>query len=209
MAKQKKLVLVTGYCRSGTKTMSHFFKLCGLDVPHEYVGEHGTVSCLFHTDSPYNIDKYVGGGHQAHENQRLRDYEFEHVIHLVRNPLLAIPDQAKVYSRSHIEWLDQVKIVPATVKPRLLHAAIAWVTINQKVEQIADFRMQIENRSRAWPTLRKMLGIERKDEPVVKPMNNASGIFKSEPTTIAALKALSPDVGHEVMLLARKYGYRV
>lgn len=205
----KKLVLITGYCRSGTKTMSHFLKECGIDAPHEYVGEQGTVSCLFHTDCGKNIDKYVGGGHKAHEGQRLHDYTFENVIHLVRNPLLAIPDQAKVYSRSHINWLEGLDIVSSDVSPRLLHAAIAWVEINRRVEKIADYRMQIEQREKAWPKLRRMLSIERKDMPVIQPMNNASGIFKSKPTSFSALSMLDRKVAKDVHALAKKYGYDI
>lgn len=201
----RKKILVTGACRSGTTTVTRFLKDAGLQVEHEQMGRDGTVSCMFFIDASY----YPKGGIvRSHEGDgKFSDYEFEHIIHLVRHPLEAIPSQAGIYSKAHKEWLDEIGFVNITIKPNILHAAHLWLNVNKLVDTMTNAVIRIEDLEHFWPALKKRLNLSG-SMPEVRQMNKASGIFRRASIEWEDLEKLDKGLTDEIKKLTRKYGYR-
>jgi len=206
VGKIKRKVLVTGYCRSGTTTIGRFLRDAGLKVRHENMGEDGTSSCFFFIDAP----RYpLGGAFDSHVNDgTFKDYEFENIIHLVRNPLKAIASQAKMYSKAHKQWLEDIGFVNVNIKPNVLHAAKFWVAVNRHVGKMTRFRIRIEDLAEEWPRIKRKLKL-KVDMPEVRHMNKASGIRIPKVLTYEDLFDLEPKTAREVKALAKRYGYEI
>lgn len=199
-----KKVLVTGACRSGTTTVTRFLKDAGLQVEHEQMGPDGTVSCMFFIDASY----YPKGGIvRTHEGDgKFSDYEFEHIIHLVRHPLEAIPSQAGIYSAAHKKWLDEIGLVNINVKPNLLHAAKLWKEVNTIVDSMTKAFIRIEDLENFWPALKRRLGLKG-EMPEIRQMNKASGIFSRPSIEWEHLEMLDKELANDIKRLTRNYGY--
>lgn len=180
MRRIKKKVLVTGACRSGTKSFSYFLKDCGIDAPHERMGKDGTVSCMFFIDAPYYPKS---AGKLTHDGDHtFSDYRFKTIIHLIRHPLWAIPSQASVYSKDHIKWLEERGLVDSDVKPRLLHAAKLWLLVNRRVERMTKVRVLTEDVPSSWGLLSERLKLDC-EIPEHRHMHKSSGFRKTKPMT--------------------------
>jgi hypothetical protein len=77
-----KRLLVVGSPRSGTMYFTQFLRRFGMRVSHERMGEDGTVNAGWLAPKLEEDPLIVGRGRQH--------YEFEKIIHLVRNPLACI-----------------------------------------------------------------------------------------------------------------------
>lgn len=201
----KKKILVTGACRSGTTSTSKYLRDLGLNVPHEKMGRDGTVSCVFFTDAPYypkSADKPM------HEGEgKFSDYDFETIIHLVRYPLHAITSQASYYSKMHKQWLDEIGFVNIEVKPNILHAAVLWEKVNEYVESIADFRVNIEYLNQDLrPFLEKKFG-GLNAQTFVRHMNKSSGFYKKKSISWKQLERLDKDLCEKIKYRSERYGY--
>ncbi|HET9481261.1 MAG TPA: hypothetical protein VFP98_05845 [Candidatus Polarisedimenticolia bacterium] len=128
-----KPLLVTGCGRSGTRYTATLLGKCGLNVVHEKrMGRHGISSWLFAAES---TSVPWGPAPSA--------YTFEHIVHLVRNPLSAIPSIA-TFKRSAWDYIGQhISIDPGD--PILLRAATYWLQWNRLVEKRTKFRIRIED----------------------------------------------------------------
>jgi hypothetical protein len=126
-------VLVTGCGRCGTTYASLLLSRAGLHVPHERkVGRDGISSWLF---APGSVAVPWGPVPAR--------YRFEHVVHLVRDPLAAIPSLATFRSSA---W--QYIALHAPIDPTervLLRAARFWLHWNALVERRATLRVRIED----------------------------------------------------------------
>ena len=140
-------VLVTGCGRSGTTYASHLLTSCGLDVPHEHgVGRDGISSWLFAADA---TEVPWGPAPSA--------YRFEHVVHLVRDPLGSIPSFATL-KRSAWAYIGR----HVAIDPReslLVHAAAYWLRWNALIEARASLRVRVEVLPESLGLLSNHLGV--------------------------------------------------
>jgi hypothetical protein len=209
--KTRKQLLVTGTMRVGTKWTMHALRANGVDVRHEGFGEDGTVSWFFSIDapSPYNLPTAPGRSTRAHVGEGQRsDYEFETIIHLVRNPLKVIGSMVTAMLTCEQQWLMQNGMIEDT-KPKLLRMMQAWNNINAEIEKIADYRVRLED----WTTEQRLwdkLGRRMKRKLVLPaiPVKNASrGIFKAKIVTVEDLVRQDVLLTKNIIKRARKYGY--
>lgn len=205
MNRQRKRVLVTGSCRSGTHTMTRYLQDAGLRVLHEQIGEDGTVWGMYFL----NFRDFPLMGRTPVRVPRYSDYEFDSIVHLVRNPLRAIPSRAATYSRVDLEWLEKQGLVEASVRPRLLHSARLWLEINRRAESITRFRVRVEDleTDETWERLRKRLRLPGEKPEIVRHMNKSTGYRKAEPTTWERLFELDERLGQQIFSMAVKYDY--
>jgi hypothetical protein len=142
----QKRMLVTGCGRSGTKYISILLKHCGFDVPHERrMGRDGICSWLFGVDS-----EVVPWGPSP------KDYGFDHIFHLIRNPLACIPSIATFSPRAWSYISRHVELDPSD--PPMLSAAKYWLHWNLLVEKRTDRRIRIEEMPASLTKLYEALG---------------------------------------------------
>lgn len=205
-----KELLVVGNMRCGTTWLTHALRHIGMDVMHECFGEDGSVSWFFTLDHhwypahPNNTPR----GRTAHIGEgRRSDYQFDHVVHLVRDPLKTIGSMCSIMQKVEQEWLAEIGIVDMEAKPKLLRMMQAWDGINQKAEY-SDMRISLEAmETKDWARLMKLLG--RKDPYPDIPVKNASrGIFKAKQVTFQQMRDLDPKLTQAILKRARRYGYK-
>jgi hypothetical protein len=145
--KPRKLLLVTGAGRSGTKYMCFVLKRLGLDVRHERLGRDGIASWSMAVDAaepPWGV--------------RRSSYEFAHVLHQVRHPLATISSCTTFKDESWRFICEHVEC--ATTDPVLLRAAKYWLLWNERAEDGATSRLRVEDLPLVFPELCERLGIE-------------------------------------------------
>jgi len=194
--------------RSGTTSLSRtLIKDLGLDVPHEKVGEDGTVSCFFWTDSKiYPTGKT---GKPAHPGDGVpSEYDWDKTIHLVRHPLKCIPSMRSIVGRDQQQWLyDKGLIRDTHRKPKLLFSMEAWYETNLAIERLKpNFRIQIENVD--WKKLGKALGTKQIPE-VTRHLNRATGFLEPKPIAWEDMEALDSKLTAKIKRMALKYKYEV
>ncbi len=203
-------ILILGTGRCGTRFMAKVLQMCGLDVQHELCGEHGTSSHFFHSDFhwyPY-LPWYPD---RAHYGERRDDYEFKHVIHMVRNPLTCIPSIAKIFQALEWEFMEDLGY-DVMGKGKILRCMKMYYWINMAVEpQIAHpstHRFKIERIQFDWKKLpfHSEFNLPMKP-PREKPINVGSGYRRSQPTTWKELKKIDLDLANEIQRMAKRYGY--
>jgi len=213
-AKKKKKLLVTGNMRCGTTWMTHALRAVGLDCQHECMGEDGTVSWFFAIDAPsYPFNpRNTPKGRTAHVGEgRRSDYRFEHVVHLVRDPLKTLGSMMKIMPRKEQEWLDDNGMLDMGAEPKLLRMMQAWYLINTEVEAIATYRIRLEdvtNRSKNdWDKFMREIDWPSKGVPSVPVKNASRGIFKATRLIWHDLHELDPVLADKIAEMARRYGY--
>ena len=93
--KENKAVLdfiVLGHPRSGTRYMSELFTGYGFQLRHEQYGRYGTSSWLFAVDTDEYPQFYweATGKPSNDPNDHRDDFDYRHIIHVVRDPLKTI-----------------------------------------------------------------------------------------------------------------------
>ncbi len=210
--KIKKKLLVLGSGRSGTTFTAKALRVAaGLDVKHEKVGEHGTVSHYFVVDSDwYPMAPWKGWVEKGkmHVGERRSDFDFEHVVHIVRDPCKVIPSMTKIFDS--VTWYFYVYngLVPAGIKNPVLRAMHLWLNHNRKAAEQAHFSFQLERYQHAWPVLMDLLGIDAPYPAHLKPSNRSSGFKKAEPLSYKELAAVDKKLAAEIRELAYSFGYR-
>jgi hypothetical protein len=127
-----KKLLITGCGRSGTKYITVLLKQLGMDIGHECMGKDGIASWCMTINS-----EIVPWGPSA------KDYNFEHVFHQVRHPLLvfsslqSFTDQSWQYIYNNIPYIN-------TNDPDIIKYAKYWYFWNIETEKKATWRYQIE-----------------------------------------------------------------
>ena len=212
MRKQKRLVLITGNSRSGTTWLSRILRAKDLDVRHEYVGEHGTVSCFFFMDTPWYpfSPSTHPKGLIAHVGERLRQYEFEHRFHLVRDPLRTIGSIWSTIGREHQRWLEEFGVIDPGIKPKMLKAMHIWYEVNRRCTQATDHRFRLEDLvlgEKAWRAMSRMLSTSI-DLPTIPPSNKSRGIFLARRVTMKMMRAADPFLAKSICRMAVAYGYK-
>jgi len=208
-------ILVIGTGRSGSKTITHQLRKAGLDVGHEHCRSEGTSTHYFHTDHkwyPYFPWTDKGIDRKAHLGERMSDYKFENIVHVVRNPLVCIPSISRVHTEMDYEFLEDLKLIPMGLKGGLLKAMHYWLSVNKAIEEnlAPHLRIKLENLDKEWPKIMRLVGIENTKIPMPdKRMNKTSGYRKYDPITKQDILDEDWAIGKEIVSLAKKYGYKL
>jgi len=204
---------VIGNSRSGTTWLTRVLRELGKDVGHEYVRKDGTVSCFFFIDCewyPYNSEPF-SRGLIAHVNQRLSDYRFEHTVHLVRHPLKAISSIAKTAGTEHQLWLEEHKIVPKGLKPKLLMAMHIWEGVERACRRRTRHLFKLEELVKGeleWRRFCKTVDLPKVKLPPIPVTNASRGIFKAKKISWTDLYVLDAKLAERIEEIAIAfYGY--
>jgi hypothetical protein len=146
-APTRKLLLVTGAGRSGTKYVCFVLRRLGLDVRHERIGRDGIASWCMAVDAdraPWGVPRSA--------------YEFTNVFHQVRHPLAAIASCTTFKDESWRFIRESVGCTPD--ESVLLRAAQYWLLWNERAEAGATWRYRIEDLPIVFPEFCERLGVE-------------------------------------------------
>jgi hypothetical protein len=154
-----------------------------------------------------------------------RGYQFELVLHIVRDPLKVIASVAQFilqHGEPSPEYIE--RHAPATrltceegriLEPKqqlMLRASRYWYYWNRLAEEKADQTVQLEQLTSALPGLCCDLGVEYQPERVEKIPKNTNARWRyvrEEPWTLewTVLEALDPGLSNQIRGLAASYGY--
>lgn len=204
---EERELLILGSGRSGTKFCAKLFQQLGFDLRHECTGEYGSSTHFFHTDSDwYPMMPWVPGG--CHVGERLSDYRFRHVLHIVRDPLDCIPSIQKVFTSMDWEFAEDCGIIPIQKMSRLERCMRYWVGVNKKIEQMGpEHTFKLEEFELSWPWIAEILRIKADWPSGIRPTNRGTGFRKSKRTNYSALRAENTEVAAEIQELSYRYGY--
>jgi hypothetical protein len=144
---ESRRVLVTGCGRSGTTYVSLLLRRCGLHVPHEHrMGKDGISSWLF---GPKSMAVPWGPSPSR--------FRFENVVHLVRDPLSAIPS---ITTLKPSAWAYISRHIPLDASdPPLVRSATYWLRWNEMIEREAGILLRIEDMPVALESLCTRIGV--------------------------------------------------
>lgn len=208
-ARVKKRLLVLGSGRSGTMFTAKALRTVGINVLHEKVGEHGTVSHYFVVDSDwYPMAPWQDKALKKHVGERRSDFVFDHTIHIIRDPRKAIPSMTKIFGSVTWQFYVDNGVIPDIRKNAMLRAMHYWLAHNTLSAEQADLSFNLERYQHAWPGIMELLGENAAYPAHLKPMNKTGGFRSYEPVTFADMIAIDATVGKQVKALAKKYGYK-
>lgn len=154
-------VLVTGCPRSGTRYVRQLLARAGLDIGHERVKVNGAVCSFLAVDD----DDYGPNVMLRLEGQRRRDFDFDHVWHVVRHPLRVIESLETAMRREWWTWQSKhTGILPDT--PYM--GARFWLVWNERIEADPEVGMRFRVEDVPWAEMCRRLGIEA-EMPDVSP----------------------------------------
>lgn len=200
------LVLGTGRC--GTTTIANVFQKMGLDLQRERVGAYGTSSLFFTVDSDWH-PRWTWE-ERCHIGERRSDYIFEHIFHIVRNPVKTIPSMGAVFPGLMYEFFEDNEIIPIGIKSQLLRCAHAYYNLNILSEEQAELRFRVEDLSekKLQKEIVRILGLDRfSNLPPIPISNKASGYRKRDPLDWSKLDALDHTLCGKIQSMATRYGY--
>lgn len=209
--KIKKRLLVLGSGRSGTTFTAKALQVAGVNVTHEKVGQDGTVSHYFVVDSDwYPMAPWKGWveKEKMHVGERRSDFEFENVVHIVRDPRKVIPSMTKIFDSVTWEFYVRNGFIPEGLKKPVLRAMHLWLNHNTAAAEQADLTFQLERYQHAWPALMELIGENVPYPQYLKPSNKTSGFKKYEPLAWHQLLDIDRDLGRQIKTLANRYGYK-
>lgn len=205
----KKEVLVLGTGRCGTMFTTKALRTVGIDVRHEKVGPDGTVSHYFVIDSDwYPMAPWQVKQGKKHVGERRSDFEFAHVLHIVRDPRKAIPSMTKIFGSVTWQFYIDNGIIPDGIKNPMRRAMHLWLNHNRLAEDQAELTFSLERYQSSWPAIMEALGHVAEYPAHLRPMNKTGGFKKYEPETFDSLISIDRDVGKAIKSLARRYGYK-
>ena len=209
----KRHVLVTGTGRSGTTYFSDLLTLLGLDVGHQRNGNDGCSGAEFAIDSDwYPWFPVYGGGDCANVGERRSDYDYKHVLHIVRHPLWCIPSLMKNYPAINPEfWADNGVMDPKVMDGSSVYRnASMYYGINKVIDESgqAEYRCQLEKIHEHWEELMDVLEMHGTKDPSLEATNKASGWGQYEPLTWGELEYyVGATLAKAIKEQAKSYGY--
>jgi hypothetical protein len=212
--KHKVNLNIVGTGRCGSTWLSRTLIKAGIDAPHECVGADGTVSQFFHTDSdwypfiPWATDHV---GRKAHVGERLGDFDFAAVVHLVRHPLEVEASMRGIFNRMNYYWLQDCGIltVPYDMRPASLRNLFAWRDVVRHCSHYADVTVTLREltgsgRDKSWKRLLEYAGFKARKMPILPAANKSSGFKKHEPMTWSEVDELDAGLGKELRKMCRE-----
>lgn len=208
-ARIRKKLLVLGTGRCGTMFTAHAMRVAGVKLLHEKVGEDGTVSHYFVTDSDwYPMAPWQKKEQKKHVGERRDDFVFNNIFHIVRNPLRVIPSMTKIFGSVTWCFYEENGLIPTGIKDPILRAMHLWLNHNTEAMKQATITFQVEKYEQVWPTLMKKLGMDVPYPKHLKPMNKTGGFKAYVPLTVDDMIQRDPKLAAEIVQLAGTFGYR-
>ncbi len=213
---QKRKLLIIGCARSGTTYTHKAWKECGLKLGHEFVDEGGSATHWFAVDATWH-SKWTDK--KAHVGERRSDYEFEHIWHQVRAPLVTITSNFFTMTSDHRKWLHEQ--FPGDFHPGLskLYFAMAYYyRWNMACEAYAQRTYRVEDLDELWGRMTKELLGEEKAMPELnrqmnrqmrwgKPFVDKVAIKAAPDFTWEQLEAEDLILATRIRELASRYSY--
>lgn len=220
MQTTKRKLLVTGCCRSGTLYTSEVLQALHLDVRHErpvapngVMGNDGIASWFLAADDPR-----PPFGPCAH------GYEFEMVIHIVREPLAVIASSAQlVFDRESSVTAFVERNAPEvalgsgyldmhTEERAILRAARYWYHWNRMAQSKADESFRVESFSKDVSKVCFSFGVPFRPRLVQKIPTDLNGRWmyikgKSLHLTWQRLEQIDLALTRQIRELASSYGF--
>ena len=217
---EKKKLLITGCGRSGTFYSAEVWRLLGLDIRHErpvgyhgIMGEDGASSWLMAVNDP-----------NPPFGPSAADYQFDVVIHQVRDPLKVIASVAQFILAKGQHAPDYIKKnIPEPLmrsdeqilddkQQFILQAARYWYYWNLIAQQKATMTVQVEQLPDELPQLCELLDVEYQKnvlENIAEDVNNRHLYLNEKLWTVdwEELRSLDPDIAEKIQSLAVSYGY--
>lgn len=190
---RRRRILVTGHPRSGTTYMAKLLQAHGLKVGHEHMRSDGISSWMMAIDTP---EKAPFG-----DGSRLRDYEFDTIIHVVRDPLKVLASSIQTESKASLEYRKAFASVPEdyNVYEEAVHILLAWDEAIRKLSPTHTVRVEDADTS-----LPQLLDIKA-DGPL--PRANVNSREHSELTWHELKQHLRHDLAERMESYSRQYGY--
>jgi len=188
--------------------MTNMLRGAGYDVKHERNGPDGTVSCFFFMKARwYPREKLTVNRHRLEDgtDEHFSTRDYDHIIHLVRDPLKCIPSMHKVCGIGHQQWIkDHLNVHAAKGTPnwKLRWAMETWYKTNLKIESTL-YRarlVRIEQVLKDWPR-------EIETPPKVLHQHRSTGTRKSESVTWQQLYDVDETLTDKIVKQANSYGY--
>jgi hypothetical protein len=218
---ERKRLLITGCGRSGTLYAARVWQFLGLDIRHErpvppdgIIGADGMASWFMAVDDP-----------QPPSGPSARDYQFDVVIHQVRQPLKVIASMAQFILRQGKRAPGFIeRHVPETqlnpdeqncLNPQeqlLLKAARYWYRWNLLAEAKADRTIQVERLDQELPDLCDLVGIPYRPGVVDRLSKDINARRYHVPDDVwvidwKQIRRLDMKIYENAKNLAVKYGY--
>jgi hypothetical protein len=139
----RRMFLITGCGRSGTKYMALCLRAMGFDVGHEAPRDDGVVSSVWAVEDAFYPP--------FHSQSRPA---FDLVLHQVRHPLNCI---ASLTTARKDSWEWNARHIDLDLSESVVEVAASyWIQWNLLCEELASFTYQIETvGARGWPTVSK------------------------------------------------------
>lgn len=196
---EERFLLITGCGRSGTQYMHDFLNKSGLQVGHEIVRKHGSVSWLLTSQADW-----------APWGPLRNEFKFKHVFHQVRDPLKVIQSFYNVPPRATWEWIAETVMEIEENDTDLEKCVKYWIHWNLLAEQQAEWTYRIEDFDRliGEMSLRLKYPLSKKTLDAVPKTTNTKTSPEDIVITWDLLEAeLSPQLYHQLADLAHRYGY--
>lgn len=188
--------------------MAHLFQAMGLDVPHERpVGRDGIARWSYTHLYRNELQNPVFREEDHNEDFILPDGVF--VIHLVRHPLKVISSVTQITdgiwdfvgsrAKHHgIQWnpLDD---------PHPIRGMKLWLLWNLFAEELADYRIRIEELPEIFPALLEKIGMPPMPMPEIPRDTNTHN--PTEHFTWYGLDKADGVLCYQIMRTAERYGY--
>lgn len=203
--KKQKRILITGCGRSGTKYIANTLTKMGLPIGHEKMSKFGVAAW------PLAVDSSVPAWFMLFNR---RDYNFNLILHQVRNPLDAIKS---MYTFVEASWSYIEKFIPIQRSDVLtLKCMKYWYYWNLKAEEISDWTYRIEDLSvnfKAFCQKIKHLELIKKKnilDETNKNINTRRKVYKDyKQIKWVTLEKIDFNLCLKIKYLAKKYGYKV
>lgn len=209
-SQERKLLCVHGTGRCGTTYLSRLFRTIGMDVGHEFVGEHGTVSHFFFLDSAWH-PMLPWHKKKAHVGERRSDYVFDHEFMLVRHPLPCIRSIWRIFGGWDWEFLEDNGVIKEGVEPRLLRCMAAYYHMNRRMERIATERFRIEAFDPdGWHRMCDLLDLEDDARSAKVPVTNKAhgpAAMRDIDVTWDVMKDTDKHLTGLIRRMTERYGY--
>jgi|WetSurMetagenome_2_1015567.scaffolds.fasta_scaffold388268_1 hypothetical protein len=203
---KKRTVLFTGTGRCGTMHIADLFTANGIDIGHEICGLDGCSSHFFSYDADWHwfaMGQPVG---YIHLGEHRSDYEFEHIIHVVREPLACISSIASFFHDCDWYWLKAQGLPDWLKRNDIRSAMYAYCAMNEKTASQTNWRVQIEDMDEVFPMLLHQLFGRR---PMVTKLPKHSNQSPGKPLRVSwdDLDDLDSGLAQKTRELSRAYGY--
>lgn len=208
---QSKPLLITGSGGSGTHTVAFLFSLNRINLGHEHVEEHGSVSWPYAVDvtaSNFSSEMCLESNESKYRWLLPTNHTFNHVVQLVRCPL-------DVVSALESHSLCSLKYVRDTLQLDFQDDELtttkffmsAWLKWNEHIERYANSRYRIDEFENE-DTLKSIANLAGFDigNHLVFPLSHVNH-RPHDFLTWAQMRAADKDLAGQLEAKGREYGF--